>query len=59
MKTSPRELVAAAALALAAAYVLSEILALIDRARMARYDPADLPSEVEEFLGEHNAADAD
>jgi hypothetical protein len=49
-EATPRQLLIAAGLLLVASLVLAEIVLTVDRLVMARYDPAKLSEEVEEYL---------
>jgi ABC-type enterochelin transport system permease subunit len=57
LDTSPRELLAAAAIALVVAVVVFELLEALDRMAMARYDATKLGEEVETYLEQRTETD--
>jgi hypothetical protein len=60
LNATPRQLLAAAAITLIAAIVIAELVIVLDRMVMARYDPAKLSEEVEDYLAERDRdTDAD
>jgi hypothetical protein len=57
INATPRQLLAAAAITLIAAVVVAELVLLIDRYVMARYDPAKLIEEVDEYREQFDRRD--
>jgi hypothetical protein len=54
LEATPRQLLLAAGILLIASIVMAEVVLTVDRLVMARYDPAKLSEEVEEYLEQHD-----